>query len=79
MFPETVECQITSIVFGSARNSPCHSIFPDKWDLERFQTVKVTFQGYIESAEQSRMAEQNKISKLTVKLQIILTEHDCRM
>jgi len=35
--------------------------------------------GYIESAEQSRTAEQNKISKLTVKLQIILTEHDCRM
>jgi len=31
--------------------------------------------GYIESAEQSRTAEQNKISKLTVKLQIILTEH----
>ena len=29
--------------------------------------------GYIESAEQSRTAEQNKISKLTVKLQIILT------
>jgi len=35
--------------------------------------------GYIESAEQSRTAEQNKISKLTVKLQIISTEHDCRM
>jgi len=35
--------------------------------------------GYIESAEQSRMAEQNKISKLTVKLQIISTEHGCRM
>jgi len=35
--------------------------------------------GYIESAEQSRTAERNKISKLTVKLQIILTEHDCRM
>ena len=31
--------------------------------------------GYIESAEQSITAEQNKISKLTVKLQIILTEH----
>ena len=30
--------------------------------------------GYIESAEQSRTAEQNKISKLTVKLQIISTE-----
>jgi len=28
---------------------------------------------------QSRTAEQNKIWKLTVKLQIILTEHDCRM
>jgi len=35
--------------------------------------------GYIESAEQSRTAEQNKISKLTVKLQIISTENDCRM
>jgi len=35
--------------------------------------------GYIESAEQSRTAEQNEISKLTVKLQIISTEHDCRM
>jgi len=37
------------------------------------------FTGYIESAEQSRTAEQNKISKLTVKLQIILTEHYCSM
>ena len=33
-----------------------------------------TIKGYIESAEQSRMAEQNKISKLTVKLPIISTE-----
>ena len=30
------------------------------------------WRGYTESAEQSRTAEQNKISKLTVKLQIIL-------
>ena len=36
-------------------------------------------EGHIESAEQSRTAEQNKISKLTVKLQIISTKHDCRM
>ena len=50
-------CQITSIVSGSARNSPCHSIFSDKWDLERFQTFKVTFQAtecYISTLYSSR-------------------------
>jgi len=42
-------------------------------------SVAHCLQGYIESAEHSRMAEQNKISKLTVKLQIISTEHGCGM
>ena len=44
--------------------------------LKGLCTVQTAVQGYIESAEQSRTA------KLTVKLnelQIISTEHDCRM
>jgi len=48
-------------------------------DLGVWFDEKLSSRGYIESAEQSRTAEQNKISKLTVKLQIISTKHDCRM
>ena len=53
----------------------------DVGDLPVLTFGNCVLKGYIESAEQSRTAEQNKISKLTVKLQIglISTEHDCRM
>ena len=54
-----------------------HQIF--QWTVILLNQSTALYTGYIESAEQSRTAEQNKISKLTVKLQIISTEHDCRM
>jgi len=51
----------------------------DKLPIVSAWSTEPPKEGYIESAEQSRTAEQNKISKLTVKLQIISTKHDCRM
>jgi len=73
--------QIDQWVTGSAASArltsqPRYFSGSSRCRPEQVCTLKI---GYIESAEQSRMAEQNKISKLTVKLQIISTEHDCRM
>ena len=59
--------------------SPCFLVPSKECVVTVVQFLETLGCGYIESAEQSRTAEQNKISKLTVKLQLISTEHDCRM
>ena len=73
--------QIDQWVTGSAASArltsqPRYFSGSSRCRPEQVCTLKIA---YIESAEQNRTAELNKISKLTVKLQIISTEHDCRM
>ena len=61
--------------------SPSFRIFipPFTFRIPQFRILHIAhcWRGILN--RQSRTAEQNKISKLTVKLQIISTEHDCRM
>ena len=78
MYVEQCICNVPPVVHLPCRLTAATAAGGFATERQRLQQIWI-YSGYVESAEQSRMAEQNKISKLTVKLQIISTEHGCRM